>query len=81
MATTSRKRKKSVSNPSPPKRLKESSEDDSDFRVVNASLVLSVPPVFAANPRAGVQEMLDSMVMKYAFYKSSTMAVVLKGFF
>ncbi len=68
MATTSGKRKKSVSNPPPPKRLKESSEDRSDFRVVNASLVLSVPPVFAANPRAGVQEMLDSMVMRYAFY-------------
>ena len=81
MATTSRKRKQALSNPSSPKRLKESSEDRSDFCVVNASLVLSVPPVFAANPRAGVQEMLDSMVMRYAFYKSSTMAVVLKGYF
>jgi DNA-directed RNA polymerase I subunit RPA43 len=40
----------------------------SEFRVVNASLVVSIPPVFASNPRAGVEEMLDSMVMRCAFY-------------
>ncbi|KAF8906583.1 hypothetical protein CPB84DRAFT_1770153 [Gymnopilus junonius] len=38
---------------------------DAHFQIVNASLVLSVPPVFAANPRAGVEEMLDSMIMRY----------------
>jgi DNA-directed RNA polymerase I subunit RPA43 len=39
----------------------------SEFRLVNASLVVSIPPVFANNPRAGVEEMLDSMVMRYDF--------------
>ncbi|PPQ70693.1 hypothetical protein CVT24_000175 [Panaeolus cyanescens] len=37
----------------------------SDFSVVNASLVLSIPPIFAANPRAGAEELLDSMIMRY----------------
>jgi len=32
---------------------------------VHASLVVSIPPVFASNPRAGVEEMLDSMLMRY----------------
>ncbi|KAG9316722.1 hypothetical protein JVU11DRAFT_2782 [Chiua virens] len=42
------------------------SEDlPSEFRTINASLVLSVPPVFASDLRAGVEEMLDSMVMRY----------------
>lgn len=40
-------------------------ESDGEFQVVKASLVLSVPPVFAANPRAGVEELLDSMIMRY----------------
>jgi DNA-directed RNA polymerase I subunit RPA43 len=38
---------------------------DGEFQVVRASLVLSVPPIFAANPRAGVEELLDSMIMRY----------------
>lgn len=37
----------------------------SEFHVVDAALTLSVAPVFANNPRAGVEEMLDSMVMRY----------------
>lgn len=36
----------------------------SEFRVINASLALSIPPVFASDLRAGVEEMLDSMVMR-----------------
>ncbi|KAF8557601.1 hypothetical protein OG21DRAFT_1434806 [Imleria badia] len=36
-----------------------------EFCVINASLVLSIPPVFASDLRAGVEEMLDSMVMRY----------------
>lgn len=36
----------------------------SEFRVINASLVLSIPPVFASDLRTGVEEMLDSMVMR-----------------
>lgn len=55
----------STPNEPSPKKLKESHVYDSEFRVVKSSLVLSVPPVFAANPRAGVEEMLDSMIMRY----------------
>jgi DNA-directed RNA polymerase I subunit RPA43 len=40
------------------------SEADQEFKVINASLVVSIPPVFASNPRAGVEEMLDSMAMR-----------------
>ncbi|KAF7793962.1 hypothetical protein EIP86_005086 [Pleurotus ostreatoroseus] len=36
-----------------------------EFTVVQASLALSIPPVFATNLRAGAEEMLDSMVMRY----------------
>ncbi|RDB16806.1 DNA-directed RNA polymerase I subunit rpa43 [Hypsizygus marmoreus] len=38
---------------------------DTEFQVVRTSLVLSIAPIFASNPRAGVEEMLDSMVMRY----------------
>ncbi|KAH9892460.1 hypothetical protein C8Q73DRAFT_698109 [Cubamyces lactineus] len=38
---------------------------DDAFRVVRASLTVSVPPVFAADLRGGVEEMLDSMLMRY----------------
>ncbi|KIK95143.1 hypothetical protein PAXRUDRAFT_827293 [Paxillus rubicundulus Ve08.2h10] len=41
------------------------SNSSGEFRVINASLVLSIPPVFASDLRAGVEEMLDSMVMRY----------------
>lgn len=46
---------------------KEKAKEESakEFMVVSASLVVSIPPVFASNPRAGVEEMLDSMVMRY----------------
>ncbi|KAG8910138.1 hypothetical protein FRC01_006526, partial [Tulasnella sp. 417] len=37
----------------------------SAFSVVSASIRLSIPPVFAAKPLSGVEEMLDSMVMKH----------------
>lgn len=40
-------------------------DSDGQFRVVRASMVVSIPPVFASDPRAGVEEMLDSMVMRY----------------
>ncbi|TRM69630.1 hypothetical protein BD626DRAFT_390586 [Schizophyllum amplum] len=38
---------------------------DSEFQVVRASLVISVPPAFTADPARGALEMLDSMVMRY----------------
>ncbi|KAF9237537.1 hypothetical protein BU15DRAFT_17488, partial [Melanogaster broomeanus] len=41
------------------------SNQPGEFRTINASLVLSIPPVFSSDLRAGVEEMLDSMVMRY----------------
>jgi DNA-directed RNA polymerase I subunit RPA43 len=61
---TSRKRKEPTTSLSAAKRRKGFHDVKSEFCVVNASLVLSVPPVFAANPLVGIQEMLDSMVMR-----------------
>ena len=37
------------------------------FRVIQASLSLSIAPVFANNLRAGAEEMLDSMLMRYIY--------------
>ncbi|KAG6821007.1 hypothetical protein H0H93_008636 [Arthromyces matolae] len=37
-----------------------------EFHVVRTSLVVSIPPAFSGNPRGGVEELLDSMVMKLA---------------
>ena len=39
--------------------------NDNQFQVITTSLVLSVPPMFAGNPRGGVEEILDSMIMRY----------------
>ncbi|OSX66089.1 hypothetical protein POSPLADRAFT_1064586 [Postia placenta MAD-698-R-SB12] len=36
-----------------------------EFRVVQASMVVSIPPVFANNLQAGVEDMLDSLLMRY----------------
>lgn len=55
-------------NLSTKKRRKSDSTDDTDreFHVASASLTLSIPPTFAANPRIGAEEMLDSMIMRSA---------------
>lgn len=53
-----------VASQPPAKRMKEDHHSDGEFQVVRAALTLSVPPVFAANPRAGIEEMLDSMIMR-----------------
>ncbi|KDQ21783.1 hypothetical protein BOTBODRAFT_123659 [Botryobasidium botryosum FD-172 SS1] len=39
--------------------------DASQFIVKHATLSVSIPPVFASDPRDGVEQMLDSMVMRY----------------
>ena len=39
---------------------------DSEFLSVRASVVLAVPPIFANRLRDGVEEMLDTMTMRYA---------------
>jgi len=49
-----------------PKRARKGKEND-EFCSVNASIVLAVPPVFANRLRYGVEEMLDTMIMRYAY--------------
>ncbi|KAI6157653.1 hypothetical protein BKA82DRAFT_995990 [Pisolithus tinctorius] len=69
----SKKRKQSDAADSSPitpkvkkkKRASSSSSAISEFCTVNATTVLSVPPIFANNLRAGVEELLDSMVMRH----------------
>ena len=46
--------------------------NDNQFQVATTSLVLSVPPIFAGNPKGGVEEILDSMVMRYLHSKLSS---------
>jgi len=43
---------------------KSRSTEGGEFTVVKSTLRVSIAPVFAGNPRAGVEEMLDSMVMR-----------------
>lgn len=43
-------------------------EVEGEFRAVKAWLDVSVPPVFANNMKAGVEEMLDSMLMRCVPY-------------
>lgn len=64
MSTTPRKRKSYPTDGVgfPVKRKRH--ERDEEFYIVRASLVLPIPPVFSNDPRAGVEEMLDSMVMR-----------------
>ena len=54
------------------KRIKScvSSGGPSEFGVINATTVLSIPPVFSGDLRVGVEEMLDSMIMRYVAYSS-----------
>ena len=67
-----KKRKAQDQAPSSSKILKKKSkilpnsniDSEGEFHVVKASLRLSVPPIFANNPRAGIEEMLDSMIMR-----------------
>jgi len=51
---------------SSPKRARKG-KDNEEFCSVKASIVLSVPPVFANRLRYGVEEMLDTMIMRCAY--------------
>ncbi|KAG6862220.1 hypothetical protein C0995_002151 [Termitomyces sp. Mi166 len=52
------------------KQDKGKARDSTEFHVARTSLVVSIPPTFAGNPRAGVEEILDSMVMRRVYYIS-----------
>lgn len=38
--------------------------DTGEFKLIDATMSVSIPPVFANNLRTGAEEMLDSMVMR-----------------
>ncbi|KAG2132637.1 hypothetical protein BD769DRAFT_1448709 [Suillus cothurnatus] len=70
-----RKHRASDADPDAPRKKKEKLKQNtgkphpepstSEFRVTKSTITLSVAPVFAGNLRAGVEEMLDSMIMRY----------------
>lgn len=63
---TERKSKKEHKDGKSKKRDKgKNRDDDGQFKVFQATLALSIPPIFANNLKAGAEEMLDSMVMRY----------------
>jgi hypothetical protein len=45
-----------------------SSNSKGEFRTITSTLNVSIPPVYAMEPRRGVQEMLDGMLMRYGFW-------------
>lgn len=45
-----------------------SSGSKGEFRTITSTLSVSIPPVYAMEPRRGVQEMLDGMLMRYGFW-------------
>jgi DNA-directed RNA polymerase I subunit RPA43 len=59
---TKKSRKDSKTKKKDQDKLETSAEGE--FKVVNGSLIVSIPPIFANSPRTGVEEMLDSMVMR-----------------
>lgn len=60
-------KKSKLSKHTPEKKRKNTtSRDDAEFQVVKSSLVVSIAPMYALNPKQGVQEMLDGMLMRYA---------------
>ncbi|KAJ7072417.1 hypothetical protein C8F01DRAFT_1103938 [Mycena amicta] len=61
MTLTMKRKPADDSRPSKRPRL----DVDPQFQLIKASLVLSIPPVFASNPHDGAHQMLDSMVMRY----------------
>lgn len=39
-----------------------------EFQTITSTLNVSIPPIYAMEPRRGVQEMLDGMLMRYGFW-------------
>ena len=45
-----------------------SSGSKGEFQTITSTLDVSIPPIYAMEPRRGVQEMLDGMLMRYGFW-------------
>jgi DNA-directed RNA polymerase I subunit RPA43 len=63
-ASLSKKKSRKEGQSNDDKKKKDKGKVKAKFTVIGASLVVSIPPVFATNPRAGAEEMLDSMIMR-----------------
>ena len=44
------------------------SRSKGEFQTITSTLNVSIPPIYAMEPRRGVQEMLDGMLMRYGFW-------------
>lgn len=57
------------SEASPEKKKKKSKKRrkvGEEFKRIQASMTISLPPIFAQDPTDGIEEMLDSMILRYA---------------
>ena len=66
--TSEKKPKKIKSKAGPSTGYGTSSSSKGEFQTVTSTLSVSIPPIYAMEPRRGVQEMLDGMLMRYEFW-------------
>lgn len=62
------KKDKSKAGPSTSTGRGTSSGSKGEFQTITSTLNVSIPPIYAMEPRRGVQEMLDGMLMRYGFW-------------
>ena len=63
-----KKLKKDKSGAGSSTRHRTSSGSKGEFQTITSTLNVSIPPIYAMEPRRGVQEMLDGMLMRYGFW-------------
>ena len=63
-----KKLKKDKSKAGPSTGRGTSSSSKGEFQTITSTLSVSIPPIYAMEPRRGVQEMLDGMLMRYGFW-------------
>lgn len=66
--SSEKKPRKDKSRAGPSTGHKASSGSKREFQMITSTLNVSVPPIYAMEPRRGVQEMLDGMLMRYGFW-------------
>lgn len=62
------KKDKSKAGPSTSTGRGTSSSSKGEFQTITSTLNVTIPPIYAMEPRRGVQEMLDGMLMRYGFW-------------
>lgn len=62
------KKDKSKAGPSTSTERGAGSGSKGEFQTITSTLNVSIPPIYAMEPRRGVQEMLDGMLMRYGFW-------------